>query len=186
MSTRRSTLTRLAWLAALWTGSWTPAQAALDIGEKAPEFATPAALAGKQFQFSLAAALAKGPVVLYFFPAAFSEGCSIEAHNFAEAIPQFDAFGATVVGVSRDDIGMLSRFSVQACNGKFAVASDESLSIARSYDAVMQYRPEYANRVSFVIEPSGKVFYRYLSLDPTRHVTNTLAALRDLKQRAAK
>lgn len=160
------------------------AWAALDVGEKAPDFSTQAALAGKPFQFTLSAALAKGPVVLYFFPAAFSEGCSIEAHNFAEAIPQFDALGATVVGVSRDDIGMLSRFSVQACNGKFAVASDESLSIARSYDAVLQHRPDYANRVSFVISSAGKVEYRYLSLDPTRHVANTLAALKDLKQRA--
>ncbi|MEN9628923.1 MAG: hypothetical protein RJA10_2150 [Pseudomonadota bacterium] len=159
------------------------AQAALDVGERAPDFVAPAALAGKPFSFSLASTLAKGPVVLYFFPAAFSEGCSIEAHNFAEAIPQFEALGATVVGVSRDDIGLLSRFSVQACNGKFAVASDESLSIARSYDAVMQHRPEYANRVSFVISSTGKVEYRYLSLDPTRHVANTLAALKDLKQR---
>lgn len=182
MPTRRS-VAALAVLGACLTAA---AQAALDIGEKAPDFATTAAQAGKQFQFTLSAALSKGPVVLYFFPLAFSEGCSIEAHNFAEAIPQFDAFGATVIGVSRDDIGVLSRFSVQACNGKFAVASDESLSIARSYDAVMQSRPDYANRVSFVIEPSGKVAYRYLSLDPSRHVTNTLAALRDLKQRSGK
>lgn len=182
MPTRRSVLA----LAMLGAGLNSATQAALDIGEKAPDFAATAALAGKQFQFTLSAALSKGPVVLYFFPVAFSEGCSIEAHNFAEAIPQFDAFGATVIGVSRDDIGVLSRFSVQACNGKFAVASDESLSIARSYDAVMQLRPDYANRVSFVIEPSGKVAYRYLSLDPSRHVSNTLAALRDLKQRSGR
>ena len=162
------------------------AWAALDVGEKAPDFTTQAAQAGKPFPFSLSSALTKGPVVLYFFPAAFSEGCSIEAHNFAEAIPQFEALGATVIGVSRDDIGVLSRFSVQACNGKFAVASDESLSIARSYDAVMQHRPDFANRVSFVISPAGKVEYRYLSLDPTRHVSNTLAALKDLKQRSTK
>ena len=160
--------------------------AALDVGDSAPDFSTQAAQAGKQFQFSLSAALARGPVVLYFFPAAFSEGCSIEAHNFAEAIGQYEAFGATVVGVSRDDIGVLSRFSVQACNGKFAVASDESLAIARSFDAVMQQRPDYANRVSYVIAPSGKVVYSYLSLNPARHVQNTLAALKDLKQRPAK
>lgn len=182
MPTRRTVVT-LALCALLpATATW----AALDVGEKAPDFVTPAALAGKPFQFSLSSALSKGPVVLYFFPAAFSEGCSIEAHNFAEAIPQFESLGATVIGVSRDDIGVLSRFSVQACNGKFAVASDESLSIARSYDAVMQHRPDYANRVSFVISQAGKVEYRYLSLDPSRHVNNTLAALRDLKQRAAK
>ena len=154
------------------------ALAALDVGERAPEFSTIAARAGKQFQFSLNAALARGPVVLYFFPAAFSAGCSIEAHSFAEAITEFESLGATVVGVSRDDIDVLSRFSMQACNGKFAVASDETLAIAKSFDAVMQSRPDYANRVSYVIAPTGKVVYSYLSLDPNRHVANTLAALR--------
>ena len=162
------------------------AQAALDVGDRAPDFSTQAAKAGKAFQFSLSAALAKGPVVLYFFPAAFSEGCSLEAHAFAEAIPEFEALGATVVGVSRDDITVLSRFSVQACNGKFAVASDETLSIAKSFDATMQHRADYANRVSYVISPAGKVTYSYLSLDPSRHVGNTLAALRDWKQRQPK
>lgn len=159
------------------------ALAALDVGEKAPDFSTVAALAGKQFQFSLSTALSKGPVVLYFFPAAFSEGCSMEAHEFAEAIGQFEALGASVVGVSRDDIGVLSRFSTQVCNGKFPVASDESLAIAKSFDALMQYRPDYANRVSYVIAPTGKVAYSYLSLNPTRHVQNTLAAVKALKQK---
>ena len=159
------------------------AHAALEIGDKAPDFSTVAAKAGKPFQFSLSEALAKGPVVLYFFPAAFSEGCSIEAHAFAEAIPEFEALGATVVGVSRDDITVLSRFSVQACNGKFAVASDETLAIAKSFDATMQHRADYANRVSYVISPAGRVTYSYLSLDPTRHVGHTLAALRELNQR---
>ena len=173
----------LAWMCAALT---LPAQAALDVGDKAPDFSTAAARAGKTFQFSLSGALAKGPVVLYFFPAAFSEGCSIEAHSFAEAITQYESMGATVVGVSRDDIDVLSRFSVQACNGKFAVASDESLSIAKSFDAVMQHRPDFANRVSYVIAPSGKVSYSYLSLDPSRHVSNTLAALRELQKRPAR
>lgn len=180
MSLRRRFTTAALLVALLPAG----ASAALDVGEKAPDFSTLAALAGKQFQFSLAAALAKGPVVLYFFPAAFSEACSIEAHEFAEAIGQFDALGATVVGVSRDEIGVLSRFSLQACNGKFAVASDESLAIARSYDALMQYRPDYANRVSYVIAPSGKVVYSYLSLNPARHVQNTLAALKSLQRKS--
>lgn len=165
--------------------AWVPgaARAALDVGDKAPDFSTPAALAGKPFQFSLASALAKGPVVLYFFPAAFTEDCSMEAHEFAEAMGQFEALGASVVGVSRDDIGVLSRFSTQVCNGKFPVASDESLAIAKSFDALMQYRPDYANRVSYVIAPTGKVAYSYLSLNPTRHVQNTLAAVKALKQK---
>lgn len=173
----------LVWICSLLTS---PSWATLDVGEKAPDFSTAAARAGQQFQFSLGTALAKGPVVLYFFPAAFTEGCSIEARAFAEAIGQFESMGATVVGVSRDDIGVLSRFSVQACNGKFAVASDETLAIAKSFDAVMQHRPDFANRVSYVIAPSGRVAYSYLSLDPERHVTNTLAALRNLKQGSPK
>ena len=101
-----------------------PARAALDIGEKAPDFTAPAALAGKQFSFSLAESLAKGPVVLYFFPAAFSVGCSAEAHEFAEAIGKYQALGASVIGVSTDDIETQTKFSMQACQGKFPVASD--------------------------------------------------------------
>lgn len=187
MNPPRQTIRRrliVAMSAALASATLLPgaAWAALDVGDKAPDFSTQAALAGKLFQFSLSTALAKGPVVLYFFPAAFSEGCSMEAHEFAEAIGQFDALGATVVGVSRDDIGVLSRFSVQVCNGKFPVASDESLAIAKSFDALMQYRPDYANRVSYVIAPTGKVAYSYLSLNPSRHVQNTLAAVKALKQ----
>ena len=109
-----------------------PAKAALDVGERAPDFTTAAALGGKPFSFSLAESLAKGPVVLYFFPVAFSEGCSIEAHEFAEATPQFQALGASVIGVSTDDIETLTRFSVQACQGKFAVASDAGKSIVKA------------------------------------------------------
>jgi thioredoxin-dependent peroxiredoxin len=166
-------------LASLWC---TSAQAALDVGDRAPDFTTTAAMAGKPFKFSLTEALAKGPVVLYFFPAAFSEGCSIEAHEFSEAIGQFQALGATVVGVSGDDIELLSRFSVKACNGRFAVASDETKSIMKAFDAVMQTRPDYANRVSYVISPDSKVIYSYMSLNPSKHVDKTLAALRDWKQ----
>ena len=156
--------------------------AALDIGERAPDFTTQAAMGGKVYEFSLADSLKKGPVVLYFFPAAFSEGCSIEAHEFAEAIPQFDALGATVVGISGDDIDTLSKFSVQACQGKFAVASDRSQAVMQSFDAVMQTRPEYANRVSYVIASDGKVAYHYMSLNPRRHVDRMLDAVKALKK----
>lgn len=156
-----------------------PARAALEVGAGAPDFTTPAALAGKVYQYSLAESLKKGPVVLYFFPAAFTEGCSIEAHNFAEANAQFEALGASVVGVSGDDIDKLAKFSVQACQNRFPVASDQSQAVMKSYDAVLPRRPEYANRVSYVIAPDGRIVYRYVSLDPTRHVENTLAALRN-------
>jgi thioredoxin-dependent peroxiredoxin len=157
----------------------TPSYAALDIGEAAPNFTTSAALGGKVFQYSLAESLSKGPVVLYFFPAAFSVGCSIEAHEFAEAIDKFQALGATVIGVSGDDIETLGKFSVQTCQGKFPVASDTTQGIMKSYDAVLTLRPEYANRVSYVIAPNGSVVYNYQSLNPSRHVEKTLSALRD-------
>ncbi len=164
----------------------TSSYAALDVGDAAPNFTASAALGGKVFKFNLADSLAKGPVVLYFFPAAFSVGCSIEAHEFAESIPKFEALGATVIGVSSDDIATLGKFSVQACQGKFPVASDDTQAVMKSYDAVMALKPDYANRVSYVIAPNGKVLYNYQSLNPSRHVEKTLAALKDWSQTKAK
>ena len=164
-----------------------PARAALDIGEKAPDFSAQAALNGQQFKFSLSESLAKGPVVLYFFPAAFSAGCSAEAHEFAEATEKFAALGATVVGVSTDDIDTQVKFSMQACQGKFAVASDSAKTVIKSYDAAMMILPDYANRVSYVIVPGSSIVYNYQSLNPSKHVEKTLAALRDWgKNRPAK
>jgi peroxiredoxin len=160
----------------------TPSYAALDVGDAAPNFTAQAALGGKVYKFTLADSLAKGPVVLYFFPAAFSGGCSSEAHEFAEAMGKFEALGATVIGVSSDDIDTLGKFSVQACQGKFPVASDNTQNVMKSYDAVMALRPDYANRVSYVIAPNGKVIYNYQSLNPSRHVEKTLAALKDWSQ----
>ena len=154
-----------------------PVRAALDVGDVAPDFTVPAALGGKVFQYTLSDALAKGPVVLYFFPAAFSDGCSIEAHQFAEAIGRFEELGASVIGVSGDDIELISRFSVQVCQGKFPVAADEKKVVIKAYDTAMQTRPEYANRVSFVIAPTGKIIYTYLSLNPDQHVSRTLGAV---------
>ena len=162
-----------------------PAKAALDVGDAAPDFTAQAALAGKTYRYSLAESLAKGPVVLYFFPAAFSEGCSLEAHSFAEAVGQYEALGATVVGVSGDDLDTIAKFSIQACQGKFPVASDESKSVIKAYDALMQTRPDFANRVSYVIAPNGKVVYSYLSLNPAKHVERTLSALRQWSQEQA-
>ena len=170
---KRSLACALLWFCLSWS-----AYAALDIGDAAPDFTTPAALGGKVYQFSLAESLKKGPVVLYFFPAAFSEGCSIEAHEFAEATGQFAALGASVVGVSADDIDTLSKFSVQSCQSKFPVASDTTQAVMKSFDAVMKTRPEYANRISYVIAPDGSIVSHYMSLNPTRHVERMLAALR--------
>ena len=162
------------------------AQAALDIGDVAPDFTTQAALAGSVYRFSLAESLKKGPVVLYFFPAAYSEGCSVEAHYFADATGEFKALGASVVGVSGDDIDTLSKFSLQACQSKFPVASDQTQAVMKSFDAVMQTRPEYANRISYVIAPNGSIVYHYMSLNPSRHVERMLGALRSWSRKNEK
>jgi peroxiredoxin len=157
------------------------AMAALNVGDKAPDFSTQASLAGKAFDFSLAAALKKGPVVLYFYPAAFTPGCTIEAHDFAEATADFQALGATVIGVSHDNIDVLNKFSVTECRNKFAVAADPDQHITKAYDAVLKEKPIYANRTSYVIAPDGKVLYTYTDLNPDQHVANTLAAVKQWK-----
>jgi peroxiredoxin Q/BCP len=170
------TLTAIGLLAALIA---TPAYAALDIGTRAPDFTTQASLGGKVFTYSLADALKNGPVVLYFYPAAFTKGCTIEAHNFAEAIDKYKALGATVIGVSHDNIDKLNKFSVSECRSKFPVASDADQRIMKAYDAILAAKPQYANRTSYVIVPDGKIIYTYTDLHPDKHVENTLAALRE-------
>ena len=155
-----------------------PTFAALKPGDLAPDFTAQASLGGTVFNFSLAEALKKGPVVLYFYPAAFTKGCTIEAHDFADATDSYRALGATVIGVSHDNIDTLNRFSVSECRSKFAVAADGDQSIMKSYDAVLAVKPEYADRVSYVIAPDGHIVYAYESLNPEKHVANTLDALR--------
>jgi peroxiredoxin len=154
-----------------------PADAALKPGAVAPAFTAPASLGGKEFTFSLAEALKKGPVVLYFYPAAFTKGCTIEAHEFADAIDKYKALGATVIGVSHDDIATLNRFSTSECRSEFPVAADVDQHIMKAYDAVLASRPQYANRTSYVIAPDGHIIYEYTALDPMNHVANTLSAL---------
>jgi peroxiredoxin Q/BCP len=150
--------------------------AALKPGASAPDFSTEATLAGKPFKFALADALKTGPVVLYFYPAAFTHGCTIEAHDFAEATDQFTALGATVIGVSHDSIETLNKFSVSDCRNKFAVASDADHKISKAYDANLLFT-SYSNRTSYVIAPGGTVLYAYTALDPDKHVENTMAAV---------
>jgi len=154
------------------------AHAALPVGSTAPVFTAEASLGGNTYSFSLADALKKGPVVLYFYPAAFTRGCTIEAHDFARAMPQFKALGATVIGVSHDPIAKLQRFSVSECRKQFPVASDASGAIMKEYDAVLAKHPEYADRTSYVIAPDGKILYSYTNLDPADHVANTMAVVR--------
>jgi thioredoxin-dependent peroxiredoxin len=153
------------------------ASATLPVGVKAPDFDTKATLGGKEFNFSLAQALKKGPVVLYFYPAAFTKGCTLEAHEFAAAIDRFKALHATVIGVSHDDIAKLDQFSVSECQSKFPVAADPDQHIIKAYDSVLAVKPELASRTSYVIAPDGKIAYVYSDLNPDKHVENTIAAV---------
>ena len=158
-----------------------PAMAALEKGAPAPDFSAVATQGGNEFPFHLADALKKGPVVLYFYPAAFTSGCTEEAHEFADAVPQFNALGATVIGVSQDGIEKLKKFSVSECRSKFPVASDKSGAISKEYDAVLIGMLGYSDRTSYVILPDGHVSYAYRAMDPTGHVGNTLAAVKAWK-----
>lgn len=156
------------------------AQAALPVGSNAPDFTVEAALAGQPFEFSLSEALQKGPVVLYFYPKAFTKGCTIEAHTFAEAIDDYHQLNATVLGISNDNIDTLKEFSLGPCGSKFAVGADNSGAIIRDYDALLGTESNRANRISYVISPQGKVVYTYSSMEPEGHIHNTLDALKSL------
>ncbi len=160
----------------------TPAFATLKPGDHAPDFTAQAALGGKPFTYTLADALKKGPVVVYFYPKAFTTGCSLEAHAFAEAVPKFAALGASVIGVSHDGIEVLSKFSAADCAGKFPVASDADQHIMKAYDAMLgDAHPDLASRTSYVVAPDGHVIYEYTDMDYSKHVDNTLAALAQWK-----
>jgi len=156
-----------------------PAVAALPVGADAPTFTTQASLAGKAMPFDLAKALKKGPVVLYFYPAAFTSGCTVEAHDFADATDGFKKLGATVIGVSADPIDVLDKFSVSECRNKFAVASATPQMIA-DYDVKLATTTR-SNRTSYVIAPDGKVIFAYSAMDPAGHVEKTLDAVKAWK-----
>ena len=176
-----------------------PVFAALKQGDKAPEFTAQASLAGKDFQFTLQDALKKGPVVVYFYPSAFTGGCNIEAHTFAENIDKFTAAGATVIGVSRDSIERLNAFSAdpQYCAGKIPVASDADGAIARSYDLKSSAgRPgmkdsrgveidhDFTERTTFVVKADGTIASVLSTSDdkisPADHVQKSLAVVQQL------
>lgn len=169
---------RLAMVAAGLVLLAAPVSAALSIGTKAPDFTLQATQGGNVFTFDLADALKKGPVVLYFYPAAFTKGCTIEAHEFADAIDRYRALHATVIGVSHDPIDTLQKFSVSECRSKFPVAADTDQTVMKAYDAVLPVKPQYANRTSYVIAPDGTIVYTYTDLDPSQHVERTLTALK--------
>jgi peroxiredoxin Q/BCP len=175
--------------------------AALDAGSAAPDFKAPASLAGKEFSFSLKEALKKGPVVVYFYPSAYTQGCNVQAHTFATNIDKFHAAGATVIGVSLDSIARLNEFSAdpEYCAGKLPVASDVKAEIARSYGLKIidsfagkqavtmldsrgkEIGHEFTERVTFVVVPGSKIARTIGGVSPEENVKAALAAVQELK-----
>ena len=173
---------KLAFAAVLTLGLSVPASADLPEGAEAPLFSTQAALAGKEYGFNLRSALAKGPVVLYFYPKAFTKGCTLEANAFAEAMPEFKALGASVVGMSNDDIDTLKRFSVEECRDAFAVGV-ASRKIIDAYDVALVRDGKdtgVTSRTSYVISQSGEIVMVHSEMDYRDHVRMTLQAVRNL------
>ncbi|MGH8216093.1 MAG: peroxiredoxin [Rhodanobacteraceae bacterium] len=182
-----------------------PGLAALDTGATAPGFTATASLAGKDFSFSLKQALAKGPVVVYFYPAAYTGGCDLEAHTFATDADKFTQAGATIIGVSADSIARLNQFSSDPkyCAGKFPVASDSDGKIAATYGLEMTPPQKgvtdvngdpvthgFLPRTTFVIDPSGKIVATFSSqrdhLTPDQHVERSLAIVQRMHSSQAR
>jgi peroxiredoxin len=158
-----------------------PAAAALKPGAAAPAFSAQGGLGGKAFSFTLADQLKKGPVVLYFFPAAFTSGCTKEAHDFAEASADFQKLGATIVGVTAGNADRVVEFSTKECRDKFAVLADPDGKISTAYDAKIPL-VQYSARTSYVIGKDGKIASVYSNMNPDQHVAETLAAVKALKK----
>lgn len=161
-----------------------PASAELAKGAKAPAFATQGAEAGKAFAFNLTSALAKGPVVLYFYPKAFTQGCTVEAHAFAEAMDDFHKAGATVIGMSADDLDTLKRFSTEACRDKFPVAI-ATPDVIKAYDVALSMNGKatgLTSRTTYVIGQDGRIAMAFSDLKPDEHITRSLAAVKALKK----
>lgn len=159
------------------------AEAALPVGASAPDFKLDAALGGKPMTFSLQQALQKGPVVLYFFPAAFTAGCTLEAHDFAEATDDFKKLGATVIGVTAGNTDQVGKFSQLECRNKFAVAADPGAKVAAEYQTQMQMGGKtLSDRTSFVIAPDGKILLSYTDRNPDEHIQKTMDAVKKYAQ----
>ena len=156
-----------------------PAEAALPVGAKAPDFTTMGALGGKPFRVHLAEQLRKGPVVLYFYPKAFTSGCTLEAHAFSEAVPEFRKAGAQVIGMSADKLDVLRKFSVEHCRSAFPVATATKATI-KAYDVALPL-VGMTNRTSYVIARDGRVVMVHSDLSWKDHVAKTLAAVHALK-----
>lgn len=172
-------------LAAAIVAAPAAASAELAVGTRAPDFTTSGALAGKPFRLKLSEQLRHGPVVLYFYPKAFTQGCTLEAHAFSEASYDFRKAGARVIGLSGDDYQTLAKFSVEGCRSAFPVATATPATIA-AYDARMKGKAELSDRTSYVIAPNGRIIYSYSDPDWRHHVKNTLAAVRAWKAKQRK
>ena len=159
----------------------TPTAAALPTGAKAPNFTTTGAIAGKEFRLNLAEQLKNGPVVLYFYPKAFTKGCTLEAHAFSEAAKDFKKAGARVIGMSADDLPTLKRFSVEGCRNAFPVAT-ATPEVIKAYDVALKQKPELTDRTSYVIDRGGKIVFVHSELDWSEHVAKTLAAVKAIKR----
>ncbi len=157
-----------------------PANAALKVGDKAPDFSTTGAVGGKEFKVHLAEQLKKGPVVLYFFPKAFTSGCTAEAHAFSESIGDFKKAGAQVIGMSADNVDTLKDFSVKECRSAFPVAT-ATPDTQKAYDVAWAAHPGITTRTSYVIDRKGKIVMVHDDLDFSQHVAKTLAAVQALK-----
>jgi peroxiredoxin len=156
------------------------AAAALKEGARAPDFTTSGAFAGKPFKLHLKEQLRHGPVVLYFFPKSFTEGCTLEAHAFSDASADFRKMGARVIGMSADDQETLKRFSTQECRNSFPVATAAPDTI-RAYDVKLKEGLPMTNRTSYVIAPDGRILYAYTDMSWKNHVANALAAVKAWK-----
>jgi peroxiredoxin len=185
-------------IALLWIGAAAPVLAALQAGEVAPVFELPAALAGKAFTYSLQAALRQGPVVVYFYPSAYTNGCNLQAHTFSENQPKFAAAGASIIGVSLDSIERLDDFSADPdyCAGKIAVASDADGKVAVSFglsirDAVPgrkdsrgnEISHRFAERTTFVVTPDGRIHATVGGLSLVANVDKALELVQALARR---
>ena len=158
-----------------------PAHAALPVGAPAPDFTTMGAIGGKPFKLHLKDQLKNGPVVLYFFPKAFTKGCTLEAHAFSEATADFKKAGARVIGMSADDLPTLQKFSVEACRNAFPVAT-ASAATQKAYDVAWAEHPGLTTRTSYVIDRKGRITFVHSDLDYSEHVAKTLAAVKALKK----
>ena len=149
-------------------------------GDKAPDFSTTGAVGGKEFKLHLAEQLKKGPVVLYFFPKAFTSGCTAEAHAFSASIGDFKKAGAQVIGMSADDLKTLHDFSAKECRSAFPVAT-ATAATQKDYDVAWAAHPGITTRTSYVIDKSGKIVLVHDDLDFSQHVAKTSAAVKALK-----